>query len=75
MTGIGFGGGIDLCEEQFISMGLSVNAMLCSAMLCYVMLCCANVGRERMSSQLAQCNCSEGYIIAGLYSRPVCGLC
>ena len=65
MTGIGFGGGIDLCEEQFISMGLSVNAMLC----------CANVGRERMSSQLAQCNCSEGYIIAGLYSRPVGGLC
>lgn len=54
MTGIGFGGGIDLYEEQLISMGLSVNAMLC----------CADVGRETMSSQLAQlaqCNCSEGY--------------
>lgn len=44
MTGIGFGGGIDLYEEQLISMGLSVNAMLC----------CADVGRETMSSQLAQ---------------------
>lgn len=68
MTGIGFGGSIDLCEEQLISMGSSINATILYAVQ-------IDVGRETTSSQLqlAQCDCSEG--IAGLYSRPVRGLC
>ena len=61
MTGIGFGGGIDLCQEQLVSKGLWVlDLQMQDVRSISIQSACAIAPREG---------------IAGLHSRPVRGLC